>query len=173
MLFAFFRDNVDHAAGIIEIDKAVADGAVQDFNALDGHYGRSHIQVVGGASVGKTAFDILFPSVDEYGDPVIAVDADDLMIRVDRTGGDGYAGGVGQGFRNGFIMIVFHFFRRDDSSKSRGLHQKGLGNGAVGIRLADGRRQGSGRTGSGSSFFRFCRKNGKHAGRTGQQNRSG
>ena len=121
MFFAFFRDDVDNTAGRIITQKAVAHGAMQNFDAVNGHNRRCHIQIVGCTSVGKTAFQILPAAINEHSDTVIAVDTDHLVRRVDRTGGDGYTGSVHQGLSHGFVVIVFHFFCCDNGSESRRL----------------------------------------------------
>ena len=89
VLFALFGNDIDHAAGGVVVDKTVACRTVQYLNTLNGHDRGRHIQVVSGPAVGETACQILFPSVDEHGDTVVAIDADNLMVGIDGTGGNG------------------------------------------------------------------------------------
>ena len=135
---SFFCNDVDDAAGGIIIQKITAGRSMQNLDPVYGHYRRRHVQIVGSPSVRKTAFQILFATVDEYCYAVVSVNTHHLMGGVKGTGGYGDAGSVRQGFRYGFIMVIRHFFGGDDGSGGRGLGEIRLCHCTVGSRFVTG-----------------------------------
>ena len=127
VLLAFLRDDVDGTAGGVVIHVFPRAVAVDDFDALDGVDGNRHIQVIGGPAVGQAAFQILAPAVDEEGHAVIAVDADDLLRRIGRTGRHCHARGVVQGFGHAAEMVVVDIFGRDHGQGGRNGRAVGQG----------------------------------------------